>query len=85
MLKLLDTFSGIGGFSLGLERTGGFKTIGFCEVDSFCQKVLKKHWSDVPIFDDIKLLTAESIRERCEGLQSLKEELEYDRRWKARK
>jgi DNA (cytosine-5)-methyltransferase 1 len=40
-LKLLDLFSGIGGFSLGLESTGGFETIGFVEKDKFCQKVLK--------------------------------------------
>ena len=38
---VLDLFSGIGGFSLGLERTGGFKTIAFCEFDEFCQKILK--------------------------------------------
>ena len=41
MLKLLDLFSGIGGFSLGLERTGGFETVAFCEIDKFCQKVLR--------------------------------------------
>jgi len=38
----LDLFSGIGGFSLGLERTGGFKTIAFCEIEEFPRKVLKK-------------------------------------------
>ena len=41
-IKLLDLFSGIGGFSLGLESTGYFETIGFVEKDEFCQKVLKK-------------------------------------------
>ena len=41
--KLLDLFSGIGGFSLGAERNG-IETIGFVEKDEFCQKVLKKHW-----------------------------------------
>jgi hypothetical protein len=49
MLKVLDLFSGIGGFSLGLESTGHFETIAFCEKDQFCQKVLKKHWSNIPI------------------------------------
>lgn len=53
-LRVLDLFSGIGGFSLGLERTGGFETVAFCEIDPFCQKVLKKHWPDVPIYDDVK-------------------------------
>lgn len=56
MLKVLDLFSGIGGFSLGLERTGGFETVAFCEIDSFCQKVLKKHWPDVPIYNDVRNL-----------------------------
>lgn len=56
MLKVLDLFSGIGGFSLGLERTGGFETVAFCEIDPFCQKVLKKHWPDVPIYDDVRNL-----------------------------
>ena len=40
-LKLLDLFSGIGGFSLGLESTGYFETIAFVEKDKFCQQVLK--------------------------------------------
>lgn len=55
-LKVLDLFSGIGGFSLGLERTGGFETIAFCETDPFCRKVLTKHWPEVPVFDDVKTL-----------------------------
>lgn len=55
-LKVLDLFSGIGGFSLGLERTGGFETVAFCEIDPFCQKVLKKHWPDVPIYNDVRTL-----------------------------
>ena len=56
MLKVLDLFSGIGGFSLGLQATNEFETIAFCEIDPFCQKVLKKHWPNVPIFDDITKL-----------------------------
>ena len=55
-LKVLDLFGGIGGFSLGLERTGGFETVAFCEIDPFCQKILKKHWSGVPIFNDVRNL-----------------------------
>ena len=53
-LKLLDLFSGIGGFSLGLESTGGFETIAFVEKDDFCQKVLKKHWPNTTIEGDIR-------------------------------
>lgn len=52
-LKVLDLFSGIGGFSLGLERTGGFETVAFCEIEPFCQKVLKKHWPEIKNYGDI--------------------------------
>jgi len=57
-MRVLDLFSGIGGFSLGLERTGGFRTVAFCESDPHCQKVLKKHWPRVPIYNDIRHLDA---------------------------
>jgi DNA (cytosine-5)-methyltransferase 1 len=60
-LKVLDLFAGIGGFSLGLERTGGFETVAFCEIDKAAQKVLKKHWFDVPVYEDIKLLKGEDV------------------------
>lgn len=61
MLTVLDIFSGIGGFSLGLERTGGFKTVAFCEIDPFCRQVLRKHWSDVPIHEDVTKLRGEDV------------------------
>jgi len=48
----LDLFSGIGGFALAAEWAG-FKTIGFVEIDKYCQMVLRKHWPDVPIVSDI--------------------------------
>jgi len=56
MLRVLDLFSGLGGFSLGLERTGGYETVAFCEIDKHCQKVLQKHWNSVPIFEDVSQL-----------------------------
>lgn len=49
----LDLFSGIGGFALACEWAG-IETIGFVEIDKYCQKVLRKHWPDVPIVEDIK-------------------------------
>lgn len=61
-MKILDLFSGIGGFSLGLERAG-MQTIAFCEVDPVCRQVLQKHWPDVPIFEDVKTLSAKDIHE----------------------
>ena len=60
-LKLLDLFSGIGGFSLGLERSGGFETVAFCEIDAFCRRVLAQHWPGVPCYDDVRSLTADAL------------------------
>ena len=59
-MKVLDCFAGIGGFSLGLERAG-FETVAFCEIEPYCQKVLAKHWPEVPIYDDIREVTADRL------------------------
>jgi len=64
-MKVLDLFSGIGGFSLGLERAG-FETVAFCEVNKKCQAVLKKHWPNVPIFDDVSNLNGEDIGQKVD-------------------
>ena len=64
-MRVLDLFSGIGGFSLGLESVG-METVAFCEMDKFCQKVLKKHWPDVPIHSDIKELDGHEYRRTVE-------------------
>ncbi len=60
-LKVLDLFSGIGGFSLGLEAVGPFRTIAFCEREPFCQAVLRKHWPDTPIFDDVRTIPTDRL------------------------
>jgi DNA (cytosine-5)-methyltransferase 1 len=52
----LDLCSGIGGFALGLQNTGYFKTSAFCEIDPYCQQVLKKNFPDIPIYSDIREL-----------------------------
>jgi DNA (cytosine-5)-methyltransferase 1 len=53
-LQLLDTFSGIGGFSYAAERiVGGFETVAFVEREPYCQRILGKHWPNVPIYGDI--------------------------------
>lgn len=60
-MKVLDLFSGIGGFSLGLERAG-METVAFCEINKFCQKVLRKHWPRLPIYSNIKELDGTLFR-----------------------
>ena len=60
MKDVLDLFSGIGGFSVGLEKAG-FTTTAFCEIDPYAQKVLKKHWPEVPIYDDVRQITADRL------------------------
>jgi DNA (cytosine-5)-methyltransferase 1 len=60
-MNVLDLFSGIGGFSLGLERAG-MRTVAFCEIDEYARAVLRKHWPDVPCYDDVRNLTADRLR-----------------------
>lgn len=55
-MKVLDLFSGIGMFSYGLEKTGFYETVAFCEWDEKCRKVLKKHWPSVYCYQDISQL-----------------------------
>jgi DNA (cytosine-5)-methyltransferase 1 len=62
-VKMLSLFSGIGGIDLA-ARWAGIETVAFCEIEPFCQKVLSKHWPEVPIFDDVRELTAVTLRER---------------------
>ena len=59
-MRILDLFSGIGGFSLGLERAG-MKTVAFCEIDPKARQVLKKHWPDVPVYEDVSTLKGDQI------------------------
>ena len=67
-LRTLDLFSGIGGFSLGLDSTGYFETVAFCEIEEFPCKVLNKHWPDVPIYNDVRELSYEKLQ--ADGLIS---------------
>lgn len=59
----LSLFSGIGGIDLAAEWAG-MTTVAFCEQDTFCQKILAKHWPNTPIFNDIHTLTADALAER---------------------
>ena len=65
-MKTLDLFSGIGGFSIGLERAG-FKTVAFCEIDKYCKLILKKHWKDIKIYHDVREITRQQYeQDGCE-------------------
>jgi DNA (cytosine-5)-methyltransferase 1 len=66
-LSVLDLFSGIGGFSLGLERTGGFETVAFCEIEEFPRKILTKHWPEVPVYEDVRTLQHGHVDVVCGG------------------
>ena len=50
----IDLCSGIGGFALAMQNVGLSEPILFCEIEPFCQKVLSKHWPNVPIATDLK-------------------------------
>lgn len=60
-MKVLDLFSGIGGFSLGLERAG-METVAFCEYDKHAQAILRRHWPKVPIHEDVRTLDGRVYR-----------------------
>lgn len=59
-MNVLDLFSGIGGFSLGLERAG-MRTVAFCEIDEGCRAHLRERWPNVPVFGDIRTLFAADL------------------------
>jgi hypothetical protein len=58
---MLDLFSGIGGISLA-AMWAGIETVAFCEIEPYCQQVLKKHWPHIPIYDDVRTLTRERLK-----------------------
>lgn len=62
-MKSIELFAGIGGIALAAEWAG-IDTVAFCERDPFCQKVLKKHWPDIPIFDDVCTLNRQVLEEK---------------------
>src|SRR5687768_2363432 len=60
-LRVLDLFSGIGCFSIGLEMTGGFETVAFCEIDPDRRNDLKSVWPGVPVFEDVRSLSGKEV------------------------
>jgi DNA (cytosine-5)-methyltransferase 1 len=61
MLTVGSLFSGIGGIELGLEATGGFRTIWQVEIDPYCRRILEKHWPEVPKYGDITKLSSDDL------------------------
>lgn len=59
-MRVLSLFAGIGGMDIGLERAG-MTVVAQCEIDPFCRAVLKKHWPDVPQFEDVRKLRGEDV------------------------
>jgi DNA (cytosine-5)-methyltransferase 1 len=70
-MRSIELFAGIGGIALAAEWAG-IETVAFCEREPFCQKVLKKQWSEVPIFDDVRTLNKRSLEERGIDVGSIK-------------
>jgi len=59
-MKFASFFAGIGGFDLGFQQAG-MLPVFHCEIDSYCQAILKRHWPEVPLHGDIKTLDASNI------------------------
>ncbi|EAI4697518.1 TPA: DNA (cytosine-5-)-methyltransferase [Campylobacter jejuni] len=64
----LDLFSGIGGFALGLKMADEkvFNTLAFCEIEPYCQKLLKQNFNEKAIFNDVKQINEENIKDEID-------------------
>ncbi len=60
-MRVLDLFSGIGGAALGLHWAG-MRTVAFREQDPFAAAILQRRWPGVPVYGDVRRLTAERLR-----------------------
>ena len=54
MITVGSLFAGIGGLELGLEWTGGFKTVWQVENDPYATRVLERHWPNVRRWGDVR-------------------------------
>ena len=88
-MRFGSLFAGIGGFDLGLERAG-MECAWQVEIDPYCQKVLAKHWPDVPRYEDVREVGKHNLEEVdliCGGFpcqpvsQAGKQKGKDDKRW----
>jgi len=66
-VKHLDLFSGIGGFALGLQKVG-FETVAFCDIEKYCQHLLKQKWNGIKVYSDVREITKEKFK--ADGIES---------------
>ena len=68
-MKMLDLFSGIGGFALAAESVWeDLEIVGFCEIEEFAVKVLKKNFPNIPIYNDVSTLDTKIITSQIDLL-----------------
>ena len=60
VFRMNSFFAGIGGFDVAFERHG-FQTTFLCEINDYCNYILKKHWPKISIDTDICKLSASKI------------------------
>jgi len=67
-MNLLSLFSGIGGIDRAANMFG-IKTVAFVECDPFCQAILKLRFPGVPVYGDIRGVTAKQLKH--DGITSI--------------
>lgn len=62
MITIGGLFSGYGGLELGLEMTGGFKTVWHCEIEPYPSAILKERFQGVPNLGDITQVKWDEVK-----------------------
>lgn len=60
-MQVVSLFAGIGGFDLA-ARWMGWETVQMVEIDPFNQQVLKYHFPEASIHDDIKTFNLDTLK-----------------------
>src|SRR5574343_267062 len=72
-MRELSLFSGAGGGLLGTHCLLGWQTVGYVEINDYCQRIIKQRIADgyldnAPIYGDIRAFIAEGYAERYRGM-----------------